>query len=154
RSAVVGQHLELGGARRRGELVPRAHGEAVVAAKNAVADGGAELGGDVALVLAGQVGDAAARIALGGRRKSARRADVETAAAAAAMVTLGSIGRKLGGSENGAEQQPGAELARHQVGVLSLPTQSRGLSERLLHQRCGIDEDLHLGARSAGEAAG
>ena len=52
----------------------------------------AELGGDVALVLDRQVGDAAARIELVGRGERVGRADVEAAPAAAAVVGLGRVG--------------------------------------------------------------
>ena len=65
--------------RRARELVPRADGEAIVAAIDAVADRGAELARDRALVLDGQVGDAAPRIELVGRREGVGRADVEAA---------------------------------------------------------------------------
>ena len=66
---MLASACSLVSARGLGELVPRAHGQAVVAAEHAVADGLAELGWDVALVLDRQVGDAAARIELVGRRE-------------------------------------------------------------------------------------
>src|SRR3546814_2035499 len=44
------------------ELVPRADGEAVVAAVDAVAHGGTERARDLPLVLDGEIGDAAPRI--------------------------------------------------------------------------------------------
>ncbi len=63
------------------ELVPRADGEAIVAAEHAVADAGPQIRRDVAPVLDGEVRDAAARIEPVGRREGVGRADVEAAAA-------------------------------------------------------------------------
>ena len=83
--------------------------------------------GDVALVLDGQVGDAAARIELVGRGEGIGRADVEAAAAAAAMVGLGRVGLELARGEDRAEEQPRAELARDEVGVLALPAEPGAL---------------------------
>ena len=68
------------------ELVPRADRQAIVAAVDAVADRGAQLARDRALVLDGEVGDAAPRIELIGRREGLGRADVEAGAAGAAMI--------------------------------------------------------------------
>ena len=148
------QRLQARLARGLGELVPRAHGEAIVAAEHAVADRGAELGGDVALVLDGQVGDAAARIELVGRGEGVGRANVEAALAAAAMVDLRRVGLDLGRGQDGAEEQPGAVLARDEVGVLALPAEARRLPQRLLHQRRGVDEHLHVGAAQPRQPAG
>src|SRR5688572_26734236 len=57
------------------EAVPRAYELAVVAAVHAVADERAQLLGDRALVLDGEIGNAASRIELVGRADRARRAD-------------------------------------------------------------------------------
>ena len=54
------------------ELVPRAHREAIVAAIDAVADRFAEFVRDRALVLDGEIGNAAPRIELVGRRETPR----------------------------------------------------------------------------------
>src|SRR5688572_7208087 len=72
------------GAGRVGEAVPRADRQAIVAAIDAVADRLPEFLGDRALMLDGEIGDAAARIELERRRKRVGRADVEAARAAAA----------------------------------------------------------------------
>ena len=58
----------------------------------------------------------------------------------------GCIGRQLGGGQDGADEEPRAQLARHEIGVLALPAQTRLLRQRLLHQRRRVDEDLDLGA--------
>ena len=103
------------------ELVPRADGEAVVAAIDAVAHAAAELARDRALVLDREIGDAAPRIELVGRRKGVASGRRRGRPGRAAMVGLGRVGRQLERGEDLAEEQPGAELARHQVGVLALP---------------------------------
>ena len=53
-----------------------------------------------------------------------------------------------------AQEQPGAELAADQVGVLALPAQAGALGQRLLHQRRGVDEHLQLAAEARGHPAG
>ena len=101
---------------------------------------------DRSLVLDGEVGDAASRIEPVRRRECRRRADVEAGAAGAAMIAFGVVGRQIERGEDRAEKQPGAELARHQVGVLALPADAGGRGERLFHHRRGVDEDLDLAA--------
>ena len=72
-----------------GELVPRADRQAIVAAKDAIADERPKLARDRAVMLDREVGDAAPRIEPVGRRKGVRRADVEAGPAGAAMIRLG-----------------------------------------------------------------
>src|SRR6185369_7352395 len=122
------------------ELVPGADGEAVVAAKNAVADFSAQLGRDKPLVLDGQVRDAAPAIELVRRREGVGWADIETAPARAATVALGRVRRQGGGGEDRAQEKPVAERARDQDRVLALPAEPGGLRERLLHHGRGVDE--------------
>ncbi len=62
------------------------------------------------------------------------------------MVGLRLVERQFERREDRAEKQPGAELARDQIGVLALPAEAGGFGERLLHHRRGVDEDLHLAA--------
>ena len=80
---------ELGLAAGDRELVPRADGEAIVAAIDAVAHRGAKFARDRAFVLDGEIGDAAPRIEPVRRGEGRGRANVETGAAAAAIVRLG-----------------------------------------------------------------
>jgi hypothetical protein len=56
----IGARAEIGEACRLGELVPRAHGQAIVAAIDAVAHGRAEFARDMAFVFDGEIGEAAA----------------------------------------------------------------------------------------------
>jgi len=50
--------------------------------------------------------------------------------------------------EDRADEEPGSQLARDQIGVLTLPAKARGFGQRLLHHRRGVDEDLHLAAEA------
>src|SRR5438445_12305910 len=58
------------------------------------------------------------------------------------MVGLGSIGFEFEAQINLAEKQPGAEIARHQIGVLALPAEPGALGERLFHYRGGVDKQF------------
>ena len=101
---------------------------------------------DRSLVLDREVGDAAPGVELVGGREGVGRADVEAGPAGPAMVA--SPARPAAGSQIGqdrAEEQPRAEFARHQIGVLALPADSGPRRERLLHQRRGVDEHFDVG---------
>ena len=146
--------LELQFPRGSGEFVPRADREAIVAAIDAIADGRAEFFRDMALVLDGEVGDAAPRVEHVGLRERLCRADVEAGPAGAAMIALGRVARQRQRGEDRAKKQPGAEVARDEIGVLALPAKARRLRQRLLHDRRGIDEHLDLGRVEALIAGG
>ena len=60
------------------------------------------------------------------------------------MVALGLVVGQLRRQQQLAQEQPRAELARHQVGVLALPAMARRLRHRLLHQRRGVDEHFQV----------
>src|SRR5262249_45828724 len=89
RRRQLGPGCERRLARFLGELVPRAGGEAVVAAIDAIAEQWPELGIDRALVLDGEIGDAAPRIDLVGLGERVGRTGVEAGAALAAVIGLG-----------------------------------------------------------------
>jgi hypothetical protein len=77
--------------------------------------GSAEFARDRSLVLDGEVGDAAPRIELVGRRKGVRRAGVEAGAARAAMVGLGRVGLRVAAVVKMAprkSQEPNSRLTR------------------------------------------
>src|SRR5436305_1398549 len=83
---------------------------------------------------------AAPRIERVRRRKCRGRADIETSLAGSAVISLALVSRELKRCEDGAEKQPRAKLARHEVRVLALPADPRCLRQRLLHHRGGIDK--------------
>ena len=70
------------------------------------------------------------------------------------MVVLRLVGRQVDIGEDRAEEQPGAERATDQIGVLALPADAGGRGERLFHQRRGIDEHLDVGAGPRRKAGG
>ena len=69
------------------------------------------------------------------------------------MIGLGRVRRQVEGGEDGAEKQPRAEPARHQIGVLALPADAGRGGQRLFHHRGGVDEHLHVAARLRDEPA-
>ncbi len=131
------------------EFVPRADRQAIVAAIDAVADQrrGSRAGygpcarwSDRKCSAAHRAGRARERPRSGRRRgrRGRRRND-----------RLGCVGRQIQRGEDRAEKQPGAEIARHQIGVLALPAQPGRGGQRLFHHRRGVDEKLHVAASRA-----
>src|SRR5262249_58238672 len=104
-----------------GEVVRRARRKTIVAAEDAVADGGAQLARNRPLVLDREVGDAAARIEPIGRGERRRRADVETDMTSAAMIDLRRVRRQVKRGEDHGEEKPRPTLARNQDVELALP---------------------------------
>ena len=125
-----------------GEFVPRTHREAVVAPVDPIADQRPQLERDHPLVLDRQIRDAAPGIEPVGCGERHGRADIEAALAGPAMVGLRRVGFQSQAQIDLAEKQPGAEIARHQIGVLALPAEPGALGERLLHDRSGVDKEL------------
>ncbi len=146
---LSGHELRLAGG--FGEFVPGTHREAIVAAEDAVADGRTQLARDRPFVLDRQIGDAASRIEPVRRRERGGRTNIEAGTAAAAMIGFRRVRLQLERGEDRAEEQPGAELERYEVGVLALPAQSSGGGERLFHHGCGIDEHFRLAAECLDE---
>ena len=56
--------------------------------------------------------------------------------------------------EDAAEEQPVAEVARDEAGMLALPAEPGLGGEGFFHHRCGIDEDFHFAAIFLGNEAG
>src|SRR6185312_11821846 len=104
-------------------------------------------------VLDRQIRDAAPRVEPVGRREGPRRTGIETGAAGAAMVGLDGVGRELEREEYLAEEKPGAEFLRDEVGVLALPADAGALGERLFHDRRGVDEHFQLARPGLGDPA-
>src|SRR5207302_9319024 len=102
------------------EAVPRADKLAVVAAVDAVADQRPQLFGDRALMLDGEVRDAAACIELVRRDDRLRRTDVDAAAAGTAMLLDRRVRRQRQVGVDLAEKEPGAGAVEEQR-VLAAP---------------------------------
>ena len=129
RRGQFGAGVKLRLARHGCKAVPWAHREAIVAAIDAIAHRHAEFARNVSLVLDGEIGNAAPRIDFVRCGEGLRRADVEAAAAGTAMIRFGLVGLDLERGEDRAEEQPGAEFARDEIGVLALPAKARGGGE-------------------------
>src|SRR5687768_7844318 len=95
-------------AARAGKAVPRAHQLAVVAAVYAVADERAQRFRDGALVLDGEIGDAAPGLELVRAADCLRRADVDAPLAGAAAVLLLGVERQRQVAQDFAEEEPRA----------------------------------------------
>ncbi len=112
-----------------GKAVPGADLQTIVAAENAVADRRSQLRGNAASQLDGQIGNAATRIELerGGDRRG--RAGRDTARAGAAVVGLRRIGFEFKGGDDLGQEEPVAESAADQVGVLADESQPGALPQ-------------------------
>src|SRR3974377_1092636 len=132
RGIQVMTHLEIrvaGGAR---ELVPRTHQLAVIAAEDAIADPLAQLHRDRAVVLDGEIGNAAARIEAPGRNDRPRRAGGDARLGGATVRARRLIERERQNGEQLPEEEPRAALTRDEVGVLADPAETGVTRERLL----------------------
>jgi len=88
------------------ELVPGAHREAIVAAIDAIADGFSKFARNRALVLDGEIGNAAPCVELVRRGKRGGRADIEAGPARTAMIGLRFALRQIERRKDSAEKQP------------------------------------------------
>lgn len=102
------------------KLVPGAYAQAIVAAIDAVADRFAVFTRDRALVLDGEIRNALARIKAIRRGKCVGGTDIETGLTRSAVIDIGAVARQVERGEDGAEKQPRAVFARHEIGVLAL----------------------------------
>ncbi len=90
----------------RGELVPGADRQAVVAAVDPVAHGLAVAPWHGAVMLDGQVGEAGARVELERRGEGLGRADVQAGPAGAAMLAGGRVRGEGEVGEHRSQEQP------------------------------------------------
>jgi len=90
-------------------------------------------------VLDGQVGDAAPGVEDVRRHERGGRAGVEARRAGAAAVGQALIEGQLGGREDDADEEEGAERRREEVGVLADPAQARASGEIALEDRARVD---------------
>lgn len=125
-----------------GELcpaVPWANIEAVVTAKQVVADGAAELERDGAFVLDSEVADTLAGVELVGGGDGLSRADIDAPGAGAAAVFLRLIRFKIEGGENGAQKKPLAFFGVQQNGVFALPSETGLLGDGFFEEWAGVN---------------
>src|SRR5438067_977311 len=116
-------HLEIRVRGRARELVPRTHQLAVVTAVDAIADRLAQLNRNGAVVLDGEIGDAAPRIQPPGGDDRTGGAGRDARLAAAAVGAGALIHRQGQVRQDLAEKEPRAPLARDEVGVLADPAE-------------------------------
>ena len=132
------REVALGG--ELGELVPRAHELAVVAAVDAVAQRLAELRGNRGAQLDRQIRNATRRVQLVRRDDRAGRTDIDAGTAGAAVVGRRLIERQRQVGEDLAKKEPRAGVAMEQVGVLADPAEAGVARERFLQDRAAVDE--------------
>ena len=70
------------------------------------------------------------------------------------VVGLRRVRRQFQRRQDRPQEQPRAELAADQVGVLALPAEAGALGQRLFQQGRGVDEHLQLAAEPALQPAG
>src|SRR5262245_25347020 len=142
--ALEGPALQRSGVKSRlvggrGEAIPWADLLAHVAAKDPVADRGAQLARDRSAVLDGEVGDAAPRVHLVGRDDRLGGTGLETARARSAMLALERAVRfELAIHQYLGQHEPRAQLGREHPRVLADPSQTRALRPRALQNRAGV----------------
>ena len=121
--------MKAGFARDLGEAIPGAGVETIVAAVNAVANRAAEFQRNGAVVLDGQVGNAAGggELAWGGDGLGGTGCDA--GGAFATMVARGLVAGDFEGGEEFAKEEPGAELAMNLHRRFTIPAESGGTGE-------------------------
>src|ERR1039458_9475086 len=120
------------------EPVPWTNLEAIVAAKDAVANRRAQFNRDGPLQLNGQVRDAPPRIELERGGDGRRRARGDAACAGAAAVLLRRIRLKVQRSDDFGQKEPVAQLATDEIGVLADEPQPGALRQIAFEQRPGV----------------
>jgi len=133
-AAVRGEESGL-----RGEPVPGAGGEAIVAPVDPVADEGTQVFGNGALEFDGQVRDATTGIEGEGRWERVGGAGVEAAGALAAEVPRGWVDGEFGLRQDFSEEEPVPEIAGDEVGVASDETDAGALGEVPFEDGTGVD---------------
>lgn len=116
--------VEAGFAAEFGEFVPGADVEAVVAAVDAVTDEGAEVFGDGAFVLDGEVGNAAWGVDVVGAGDGVGGAGGHAGGAFATVVVLFFVGFEVEGGEEFGEEEPGAEFGVDLDGGFAVPAEA------------------------------
>lgn len=131
------------------EAVPWTGCEAIVAAVNAVADGGAELLGNGALEFDGEVGDATSGVELEGGGDGGGGTGLDASSAGAAAVRFRGVGFEFEGGDDLGEKYPVAELAADEVGVFADEAEAGAHGQIALEERAGIGVPEGAGFRAA-----
>ena len=113
----------------------------------------AQFAGNRPFVLDGEVGNAPPCVEPVRRGKAAVGQISRHARQLPQLSGSGAVSRQFERREDRAEKQPGAELARDQIGVLALPSKSGMGGKRLLHDRGSVDEYFHVSAGVGGKPA-
>src|SRR5712671_2774258 len=128
-------HLEIRLRRELRVAVPRANELAVVAAEDTVADERPQFDGNAPFQLDREVGNAAPRVQRIRCNDGARRADIQTLGAAAAVLAHRYIQGKRQIRVDVSEKEIRARLAREQEGVFAPPAESRLACQLHFHHR-------------------
>ena len=121
------------------EAVPGAGGEAVVAAIDAIADGGAQFDRDGAFEFDGEIRDAEPGVELEWRGDGVGRAGGKATSAGPATVFSGGSPVQLQGGKDLGEKDPVPKLAADEIGVFADEAQARPLGQVTFEDRPGVD---------------
>jgi len=124
-----GTGVESGFAGDLSEAIPRAGVEAVVTAVDAVAEGGAEVLGDGAFVLDGEVGNAAFGLHFLRAGDGVGGAGLDASGAFSAVIGRGGVRGEIEGGEEFAEEEPGAKAFVNLNGGFAVPAETGGGGE-------------------------
>src|SRR5262249_45344076 len=99
------------------KFIPRTRREAIVAAVDAISDGGAEFQRNGALQFNGEIGNAPAGVEVErrGNRSGGTRGNAARAGAAAVLFRW--VGLKFNGRDDLADENPVAEISTDEIGV-------------------------------------
>lgn len=134
-----------------GVTVPGADQLAIIAAENPVAHGLAEFQRNGAARLDGEITDTAPRVELIGCDDGARRANINTGTATAAVRAHRRIHRQGEVGEQLAEKKEGAGLTVDDQGVFADPAEAGLLRHGFFQYRCGVDKSAVTHGAAAGD---
>ena len=69
------------------------------------------------------------------------------------MIGIRLVRGQIERGEDRTEKQPGAELSRHQIGMLTLPAETGSGGQGFFHHWRGVDKDLHVTAGATDQPA-
>ena len=122
-----------------GKTIPGADFQAIVTAKDPVADQRSHFHGDGTFVFDGPVRDAATCVQFEGFGDRLGRAGLQTTYTMTAAIGLRFVRYQLEGGEYLGNKKPVAQLTRNEIGMLAREPQPSPLGEVPLHDGAGID---------------